>query len=80
MYKMTKDDFVFEVKEELCCYEEIGDKGAQRWEQGFEKWLSEHPMTSFRLDDESDVFEIADEYVEAVETKNEINYWKNFKI
>ena len=80
MYEMDKDDFIFEVKEELSCFEDMGKDGAEKWAEGFKKWLKEHPGTKIDLDDESVIFEIADEYIEAVENGSVDSYWKSFRI
>lgn len=80
MYKMSGDDFIFEVREELLCYEDIGKKGADLWEKGFRDWLKKNPRSSVELDDESVIFEIADEYLEAFENNNTEGYWKSFRL
>ena len=89
MIKMDIDDFIYEIKEELICYEEIGESGAEIWEQGFRKWLqgpAKKPnvygsgdKAKFCIADESEIFDIADEYLEAVEKGNIDEYWKKFK-
>ena len=89
MIKMDIEDFIYEVKEELVCYDEIGEKGAENWEQGFRKWL-DSPVkkknvygtgdkAKFGIEDESEIFDIADEYLEALETGRINEYWKKFQ-
>ncbi len=82
MIKLSLDDFIYEVREELCCFEEIGAKGADEWEKGFREWISRKRSApkEISLDDESVIFEIADEYIEAAEQKNTESYWKNFSL
>ncbi len=78
MIKLEREDFIFEVKEELSCYEDIGQKGASEWEKGFNAKFPDIKAVS--IDDESEIFEIADEYLEALETGSTAAYWKSFKI
>ncbi len=90
MIKMTIDDFVYEVKEEILSYEDLGEKKASEWEQNFYKWL-ENPKIKkknikqlsgknyYLIKDESEIFDIVDEYFDAVEQKKEEAYWKKFQ-
>ena len=39
MIRMNIEDFIYEVKEEMMCYDEIGDAGADKWESEFREWL-----------------------------------------
>ncbi len=87
--KLDTEDFIFEVTEELVCYEEIGRDGADKWADGFRSWLSDGrkkknivnsgDKTYFVIDDEGEIFDIADEYLNAVENNNITEYWKNFQ-
>jgi len=90
MIKILIDDFVYEVKEEILSYEDLGKKKADEWEKCFFKWL-ENPKISkksvkeisgkkyYLIKDESEIFDIADEYFYAVEQKREKNYWEKFQ-
>lgn len=88
MIKMDIEDFIYEVKEELICYDEIGEVGANDWESGFKSWLnngSKKPNVKnvgnkkqFIIADESEIFDIADEYLKALENNNTDKYWKEF--
>lgn len=89
MIKMSIDDFIYEVKEEMLCYDEIGEEGADRWEADFRKWL-ESPgkkenvagsgdKAKFLIGDESEIFDIADSYLDAIENNKVEEYWKNFQ-
>lgn len=89
MIKLKIDDFVYEVKEEISCYEELGREGADEWENNFRKWLNDGKKKKhikgqgeeavYMIEDESDIFDIADEYLQAAE-ENKINeYWKKFQ-
>ncbi len=89
MIKMEIEDFIYEVKEEMLCYDEIGEKGADEWERDFRNWL-ESPgkkenvegkgeKSKFLIGDESEIFDIADSYLEALENDRTDEYWKNFQ-
>ncbi len=89
MIKMDIDDFIYEIKEELICYEEIGEEGADKWEREFRQWLStpqkkenvegKGDRAKFLIADESEIFDIADSYLEALESDNIEGYWKSFQ-
>ncbi len=78
MIVMPIDEFIFEVKEELACFEEIGKDGAEKWARDF--LANYKPKGDIKIDDESVIFEIADEYIDAVEQNKLASYWKNLKI
>ncbi len=89
MIRMNIDDFIYEVKEEMLCYDEIGEEGADKWEADFKKWL-ESPCkkenvagsgdkAKFLIGDESEIFDIADSYLEALENNTVDEYWKKFQ-
>ena len=87
--KMDTEDFIFEVTEELVCYDEIGKEGADKWAEGFRRWLSDGRKKKniikkddkmyFVIEDEGEIFDIADEYLNAIESGNTAEYWKNFQ-
>lgn len=89
MLKIDIEDLIFEVKDELSCYEEIGENGANQWEVEFRKWLSSDVRKNnvsksgnslaYAISDESEVFDIADEYLNALETNSVDEYWKKFQ-
>ena len=39
--KLETEDFIFEVTEELVCYDEIGREGADIWAADFRTWLAD---------------------------------------
>lgn len=89
MIKMEIEDFIYEVKEEMLCYDEIGEEGADEWERGFRNWLK-NPIKKENIEkkgdklkvligDESEIFDIADSYLEALENNKVEEYWKNFR-
>ncbi|MBR6400001.1 MAG: hypothetical protein IKS17_02095 [Firmicutes bacterium] len=87
--KLETEDFIFEVTEELVCYDEIGREGADKWAEGFRKWLNDgrkktnvavsKDKTYFVIEDEGEIFDIADEYLDAVENGRIDEYWENFQ-
>lgn len=90
MIKMPVEDFIFEVREEILSYEELGEKKADEWEKQFRMWLKDDKLKKknvkisgdkvyYLIGDESEVFDIADLYFSAVEQKKEDEYWKKFK-
>lgn len=89
MIRMNIDDFIYEVKEEMLCYDEIGETGADNWEKEFKTWL-ESPgkkenvsgsgdNAKFLIGDESEIFDIADSYLNAIESNKKDEYWENFQ-
>ena len=90
MIKLEIEDFLFEIKDEILSYEEFGEKAAKQWEEKFLAWLKndnikkknvkiEKEKIYYLIDDESDIFDMADEYIYALEQNKEEEYWKNFK-
>ncbi len=90
MIKMTIDDFVYEVKEEILSYEDLGEAKANEWEANFKKWVDNPKIKKknvkevsgkkyYQIKDESEIFDIVDEYFDAVEQKKEDSYWKKFQ-
>ena len=90
MIKLEIEEFIFEVKDEILSYEELGEEYANKWEQDFFKWLNndkikkknikiQNNQTFYLIDDESEVFDIADKYYYAVEENKIEEYWKNFQ-
>ncbi len=90
MIKLEIEEFIFEVKDEILSYEELGEEYADRWEQEFLAWLKNDKIkkknvktdkgnTYFLIDDESEIFDIADEYYYAVDANKIDEYWKKFQ-
>nr|WP_317359133.1 hypothetical protein [uncultured Tyzzerella sp.] len=90
MIKLEIDEFIFEVKDEILSYEELGEEYANKWEQSFLHWLKndkikkknvkiEKGNTYYLIDDESEIFDIADEYYYAVDANKIDEYWKKFQ-
>lgn len=90
MIKLTLEDFLFEVKDEILSYEELGEKKANEWEEKFMLWLKDETIkkknikinkgqTYYLINDESEIFDIADKYYYAVEQNKEEDYWQKFQ-
>lgn len=90
MIKLELEDFIYEIKEEMECYAEIGKEGADKWEEKFRKWLDNPKIkhsnvtkkgdkVMYSVADESEIFDIADEYLTAIENNSEEEYWKKFQ-
>jgi len=88
--KLSVEDFVFEVKEEILSYEDLGEEKAAQWEKDFLRWLENTKIKKknikekenkkfYLIKDESQIFDIVDEYFDAVEQKREKEYWKKFQ-
>ncbi len=84
---MKLDDFLYEIKTELEAYELENDMGNE-WERRFLLWcdsprgkkdVSEVDGVRYiKLKDESEIFEMVDNYVVAVEDGDTEEYWKAF--
>lgn len=90
MIKLEIEEFIFEVKDEILSYEELGKEYADKWEQEFLAWLKDEKLkkknikkekntTYYLIDDESEIFDIADQYYYAVEDNKIDEYWKKFQ-
>lgn len=90
MIKLEIKDFIFEVKDEILSYEELGEEYANKWEQDFLCWLKndkikkknikiDKGITYYLISDESEIFDIADEYYYAVDDNKTSEYWKKFQ-
>lgn len=84
MIKMDIQDFIFEVKDEILSYEELGESKANEWEEQFLEWANAKNKGGKNkiiccINDESEIFDIADEFYYANEQNSLGEYWKNFK-
>ncbi|WMI80447.1 hypothetical protein [Anaerotignum sp. MB30-C6] len=86
--KLTIDELIENVKDELLCYEDM-EQATQRWENEFRSWVEEnkgknkdivveHGRTFFKISDEEEVFEIANSYMDAIEEGSVKQYWEKF--
>ncbi len=90
MLKMPMEEFIEEVKAEIGGYEELGEAKATEWEQRFLAWIN-NPKSKkknveevkgkriYVLEDESDLFQIADAYFAAVDAEQEEEYWAKWE-
>lgn len=90
MIKLEIEDFIFEVKDEILSYEELGEEYADKWEKDFLAWLNNDQIKKknikkekgnvyYLINDESEIFDIADEYYYAVDENKIQEYWKKFQ-
>ncbi|MBQ7264538.1 MAG: hypothetical protein IJS61_00380 [Firmicutes bacterium] len=85
MIKLEINDFVQEIYEELVCYEEVGEEKALKWKEKITAFLENanskdikktKDKTYYQIEDESEIFDLADKYLEALQNGKEEEYWK----
>ena len=78
--KLKMEELIEAVKEELLCYEDM-EQAAHQWEKEFRMWVKQknkkQPFT-MNIQDEDEIFEIADSYRDAIEENKVEQYWKAF--
>ena len=78
--KLSMEEVIEAVKEELLCYEDM-EEYAQQWEKEFRQWVKkkyDKKVYVMTIKDEDEIFEIADSYRDAIEENNIKQYWKTF--
>jgi len=86
--KLPIEEFIENVKEELLCYEDMAEL-FPKWEQEFQIWLDknkgkhkdivvEKGSTFFKINDEEEIFEVAESYLDALEEGSVKLYWEKF--
>jgi hypothetical protein len=86
MLEIPLEEFIEEIKAEITLVEEDLAMG---WELDFCKLIEEKKLSDelyaegdgkqwIKLKDESDLFGLADAYIEAIETNRLDEYWKRF--
>lgn len=78
--KLSMEEVIEAVKEELLCYEEM-EEYAQQWEKEFREWVKKkypNKVYVMTIKDEDEIFEIADSYRDAIEEHSIKQYWKTF--
>ena len=78
--KLSVEDVIEFVKEELLCYEDM-EQYAERWEKEFLQWVKKKyakKVYVMTIKDEDEIFEIADSYIDAVQQNSVKEYWKTF--
>ncbi|MFV0520486.1 MAG: hypothetical protein ACK5LY_09485 [Lachnospirales bacterium] len=87
--KFTIEDFIFTIVEELEQYEDLDLEYVDKWCHTFEKMVKNGEISKknlvkegdelyFVLNDETEVFAIVDDYIEAIENNSITEYWKTF--
>ncbi|WP_352400233.1 hypothetical protein [Anaerotignum sp.] len=86
--KLTIEELIENVKDELLCYENM-EEPTQRWEDEFRSWVErnkdrnkdlvvEHGGVFFKIQDEEEIFEIANSYMDALDEGSVKQYWEKF--
>lgn len=86
--KLTLDELIEDVKNELLCYEDA-EETAARWQEEFLEWVEKNKGKSkdiiidgeriqFKIKDEEEIFEMADSYMDALEEGSVKKYWEKF--
>ncbi len=87
--KFTLEDFVFAVVEELEQYEDLDLNYVDKWCETFNEMVKARKISKknlveegnelfFAVDDETEIFAIVDDYIEAIENNSIPEYWKTF--
>lgn len=86
MLKLTVNEFIEEIKEEISCYEELGEQYSQKWEAKFKELLNSSKIKKsllkgdmIVLKDEADLFSLVDNYWAAVYSNEEDKYWSGLQ-
>lgn len=91
MFKLSKDEFILELRAEIAGYDEITEEQEEDFvarvlkyiesEKGKNKRISTDTNSIIiNLDDETDVFEIVDQYLVAILDGDVALYWANWKL
>lgn len=86
--KLTIEEVLESVKDELLCYEE-GEKVIAKWEREFQEWMTKHKgkhrdisveknSVLLKIKDEEEIFEMADSYMDALSEGSVKQYWEKF--
>lgn len=86
--KLSMDEIIEAVRDELLCYEEA-EQAASRWEKEFREWTErnmgkrkdifrEKGVVFLKIKDEDEIFEMADSYMDALSEGSVKQYWKEF--
>ena len=78
--KLSVEEVIELVKEELLCYEDM-KQYAEQWEKEFLQWVKKKyakKVYVMTIKDEDEIFEIADSYIDAVQQNSVKEYWKTF--
>ena len=78
--KLSVEEVIELVKEELLCYEDM-EQYAEQWEKEFLQQVKKKyakKVYVMTIKDEDEIFEIADSYIDAVQQNSVKEYWKTF--
>ncbi|TCT14332.1 hypothetical protein EDC18_106130 [Natranaerovirga pectinivora] len=89
--KLELDEFIEEIKAEIAGYEEIDEKLIIEWEKNFREVIKTYKDPKGRvkreknsiyivLEDESEIFRVADQYFSAVDGDEIKEYWAGFQL
>lgn len=85
MFTLLIEELIDEVKSELYVFDELEEEKISEWELKFKALLPEKKFKTIKvmgeeigLEDEADIFRIADDYFTAIENDQEEEYWENF--
>lgn len=84
MFTLLIEELIDEVKSELYVFDELDENKIIEWEAKFNALLPKKKFKSIKilgeeigLEDEADIFRMADDYFSAVENDEEEEYWDN---
>lgn len=89
MIKLDVEEFLEEVKAEMYGYEEIDEELIELWEKKFRDYIKEkkakknrinYKTNSILIKDESELFDIVDNYLAAIVNDEMDQYWANYSI
>ncbi|MBC7960285.1 MAG: hypothetical protein H7X94_10490 [Vallitaleaceae bacterium] len=91
MLKLTKDEFIEELRAEVAGYDEISEANEDDFIGRIEKYIEaekgknkrisiETNSIMIQLEDETDLFEIVDQYLVAILDEEVDRYWQNWKL
>jgi hypothetical protein len=91
MFILPKEEFVEELKAEMAGYEEITEAYMKDWFNKFEAYLSDKKVkdkrisrkgdsVSIKLQDESELFAIADKFFAAISNEDLERYWSDWSL
>lgn len=89
MIKLDVEEFIEEIKAEMYGYEEIDEELIELWEKKFRDYIKEkkakknrinYKTNSILIKDESELFDIVDNYLAAIVNDEMDQYWANYSI
>lgn len=88
MLKITVEDFIEEIQQEIIGYEELGEEKAKNWVEKFLNILKSKKLKIIKeeqdkkyiyLKDETELFAYVDNYLVALNYNEEEKYWNGIK-